>query len=150
MKNKKLMVLGVVFILFAISLFAVFYTRNNKYSEYVYLELSPLDYSTEYGEFSLDNKNLKAYKIKTTDDSSEKILESKDWVQWEEHSKDKVFDDLERNLLAVGDNELTTSYTIAHTWTYYIPKDSKGKIVLSYFIEYDNLLYIVEYEDKEV
>lgn len=150
MKYKKELTLGGIFLLLAAFLLLMFFTRNNKYSEYSYVKLSPLDYSTKYKEISLKDKNIDIYKIKTIEKSSKKILESKKWVEWEEHMEDKVFNDLEKTVLSIGDEEITMSYTNTHRWAYYIPKEDKNKIYLSYFLEYENLLYIVEIDNKEV
>ncbi len=149
MKYRKQIILGVIFIAFATVLSILFFTRNNKFSEYSYVELSPLDYSRKYLDIEKKDYHAKVFKIKTISSSSKQIVDSKNWVEWIEHGESKVFQELDEKTLSINDVEITSSYTNAQTWAYYIPKDDKDKIYLSYFLEGDNLLYIIEFENKE-
>lgn len=149
MKYRKQIILGIIFIAFATVLTVIFFTRNNKFSEYSYVKIGPKEYSQKYGEYSVKNKNIKVYKIKTLESTSKEILKSDKWDDWIKQSEDLVYDDLEKSLLFIGDEEITSSYTSSHNYKTYISKENGNRIYLSYFLEGDNLLYIIEFENKE-
>lgn len=149
MKYRKQIILGIIFIAFATVLTVIFFTRNNKFSEYSYVKIGPKEYSQKYGEYSVKNKNIKVYKIKTLESTSKEILKSDKWDDWIKQSEDLVYDDLEKSLLFIGDEEITSSYTSSNNYKAYISKEDGNIIYLSYFLEGDNLLYIIEFENKE-